>query len=133
VSGPSFVPTVIAALHPSNRNITMAISIGPRERYSIFFQAPIKPRSKSPTVTMGAGEEDKAEPLLLELPVAAGADADAAEVPLIRSASSRKFSKLLGPVSTALAENTIPEPQCPVCLQKTQIGAVSLTMMVNVG
>ena len=82
-------------------------------------------------MTMGAGEEDKAEPLLLELPVAA--DADAAEVPLIRLASSRKFSKLLGPVSTALAENTIPEPQCPVCPQKTQIGAVSLTMIVNVG
>jgi len=111
----------------------MAISIGPRERYSISFQAHIKPRTKSPTVTMRAGEEDKAEPLLLELPVAAGAEAEAVEVPLIRLASSRKFSKLLGPVSTALAANTIPEPQCPVCSQKIQIGAVSSTIILNVG
>lgn len=116
--------------------ITMAICTGPQERYSILsltLQAHIKPRSKSPTVTMGARGEDKAEPLLLELPVAAGAEAEAAEVPLICSASSRKFSKLLGPVSTALTENTIPEPQCPVCPQKNQRGTVSSTMIVNVG
>jgi len=41
-------------------------------------------------------------------------------------ASFRKASKLFGPDSTALIENTMPAAQCPVCPQYPQIGAVSL-------
>lgn len=46
------------------------------------------------------------------------------EVPLRRLASDWKAAKLFGPLSTALIEKTMPEPQCPVCPQKPQMGAV---------
>lgn len=42
----------------------------------------------------------------------------------VSSASSWKFSKLFGPDSTALIENTMPAAQWPVWPQYPQIGAV---------
>lgn len=46
------------------------------------------------------------------------------EVPLSRIACALNAAKLLAPDSTAFTENTMPCPQCPDCLQYTQIGAV---------
>lgn len=51
----------------------------------------------------------------------------------VRFASTWKFSKLLEPVSTALIAKTMPAAQWPVWAQWTHTGAVSLTMMLNVG
>lgn len=52
------------------------------------------------------------------------------DVPFCALAAAWNAAKLLGPVSTAFALNTIPEPQCPACLQYAQIGVVSFTLMV---
>ena len=44
-------------------------------------------------------------------------------VPLSCIARAWNAAKLLGPLSTALTENTMPWPQWVACLQYTQIGA----------
>jgi len=55
-------------------------------------------------------------------------------VPFRRIALALKASKLFDPPSTAFTLKTMPAPQCDeglVCLQYTQIGAVSLTVMLK--
>lgn len=57
-------------------------------------------------------------------------DDEVEEVPFNCSARAWNAAKFLGPDSTALAEKTIPCPQWFACLQKAQIGFVSLTWTV---
>jgi hypothetical protein len=68
------------------------------------------------------GDNDIAPLLPVELgalalalaPAPALAPVETAPVPLICSARLWNAAKLFGPDSTALIENTIPSPQCPV-------------------
>lgn len=56
-------------------------------------------------------------------------------LPLMCLASPWNAVKLFGPLSIALMENTMPEPQWStgfVCAQKPQMGAVSFTVILNV-